>query len=220
MAVNLTGRTVSAARCPDGRKDVLLFDDALPGFGLCVTAAGQRTLIFQYRVGPKVRRTVLGTFGAELATAKARRKAESLRGQVRDARDLVAERRAARAAALEAEAAEKATLAAARYTVTAPIDQWAAHHLAERSASYAKRVPDELKKALVEWKATPASSFAQADAVRTLDAIKADRGPIAANRLRAVARACWGWAVKRGALAQTLGKQHRGRRGRHRASVS
>lgn len=43
-------------------------------------------------------------------------------------------------------------------------------------------------------------SLTHADAVRTLDAVKAERGPIAANRLRAVARACWGWAVRRGAL--------------------
>ncbi len=201
MGVDLTDRSVAAATCPAGRKDMLIFDEALPGFGLRVTAGGKRTFIFQYRVGAKVRRTVLGTFGAELTTAKARKKAEALRGQVRDARDPVAERRAARVAAEAAEAVEKAARAAAAYTVDAMIGQWAAHHLAERSASYAKRVPAELRAALAAWKAAPAASFAQADAVRTLDTIKSERGPVAANRLRAVARACWGWAVKRGALA-------------------
>lgn len=196
----LTDRTVAAAACPPGRKDVLLFDDALAGFGLRVTKGGTRTFIFQYRVGAKVRRTVLGTFGAELTTAKARKKAEGLRGQVRDARDPVAERRAARAATLEAEAAAKAAEAVARYTVDALIDQWAALHLAERSASYARRVPAEMRAALADWRSVAAADFAQADAVRTLDKIKAERGPVAANRLRAVARACWSWAVKRGAL--------------------
>jgi hypothetical protein len=186
---------------PEGRKDVLLFDEALPGFGLRVTSGGTRTFIFQYRAGAKVRRTVLGTFGAELTTAQARKKAESLRGQVRDSRDPVAERRAARIAAAKAQAAEKAAQAAASYTVDAMIAHWAADHLAERSESYANRVPAELRRALAEWKKAPADSFTQADAVRTLDAIKTERGPIAANRLRAVARACWGWAVKRGALA-------------------
>ncbi|MDN3568961.1 tyrosine-type recombinase/integrase [Paeniroseomonas aquatica] len=201
MALNLADRSVSAARCPEGRKDVLLFDDALPGFGLRVTSGGTRTFIFQYRVEAKVRRMVLGTFGAELTTAQARKKAESLRGQVRDARDPVAERRAVRIAAAKAEAAEKAARAAATYTVDAMITHWAADHLAERSDSYANRVPAELRRALAEWKKAPADGFTQADAVRTLDAIKTERGPIAANRLRAVARACWGWAVKRGALA-------------------
>src|SRR5688500_9747219 len=94
VAVKLTDRTVAAARCPPGRKDALLFDEALAGFGLRVTAGGTRTFLFQYRSGPKVRRTVLGTFGAELTTTQARKKAEALRGHVREHRDPVAERRA------------------------------------------------------------------------------------------------------------------------------
>ncbi len=69
--------------------------------------AARGRYIFQYRAGAKFWRTVPGTFGAELTTAQARKKAESLRGQVRDARDPVAERRAAGIAAAKAEAAEK-----------------------------------------------------------------------------------------------------------------
>jgi integrase len=38
------------------------------------------------------------------------------------------------------------------------------------------------------------------EAVRVLDAVTSNSGPVAANRLRAVARACWSWAVQRGAL--------------------
>ncbi|GGG52591.1 integrase [Caldovatus sediminis] len=178
-----------------------MFDADLAGFGLRVTARGTKTFLFQYNAGPHVkRRVVIGTFGAEMTTAQARKQAEVLRGQVRESRDPVAERRAARAAALEAEARAKAAEAAARYTVTAMIDQWAEHHLSQRSASYRRRVPRELKAALSDWKAVPAASFAHADAVRVLDAVKAVRGPVATNRLRAVARACWGWAVKRGAM--------------------
>jgi integrase len=199
--MTLTDKTVAAATCPEGRKDVLLFDDRLKGFGLRVTAAGARSFIFQYRVGDKVRRTVLGSFGTELTTTKARAKAEGLRGKVRDKADPVADRRAAQAVALDAERAAKAAAAAARYTVEAHIAQWATLHLAERSASYADRVPRELRAALAEWRKVAAADFAQADAIRTLDKVKAKRGPVAANRLRAVARACWEWGVKRGTLA-------------------
>jgi integrase len=192
--MRLTDRTVAEARCAAGQKDAMLFDEALPGFGLRVTAGGGRTFLFQYRIGAKVRRVVLGTWGSELTAAAARKKAEALRGQVRDHRDPVAERRAARAAALEAEAA-------AAFTVDALIGQWAASHLAERSASYRARVPGELRRALAPWLAAPAERLTRTDAVRALDAAKAGRGPVAANRLRAQARACWGWAVRRGALA-------------------
>ena len=200
MAMKLTDRTVEAAQCPDGRKDVLLFDDALPGFGLRVTKAGRRLFIMQYRVGATVRRTSLGEWGTELTTAQARRKAETLRGAVRDRRDPVAERKAMQAAALAAEARAKAAAARDAYTVDTLIEEWAVHHLAARSESYRKRVPGELRSAFKAWLAVPAESFGRTDAVRALDAAKSERGPVAANRLRAEARACWGWALKRGAL--------------------
>ena len=192
--MRLTDRTVAEARCPAGQKDAMLFDEALPGFALRVAAAGSRTFIFQYRIGPKVRRVVLGAWGRELTAAAARKKAEALRGQVRDNRDPVAERKAARAAALEAEAV-------AAFTVEILIEQWTVHHLAERSVSYRARVPGELRRALAHWLVSPAERLTRTDAVRALDAAKAERGPIAANRLRAQARACWEWAVRRGALA-------------------
>ena len=173
---------------------MLMFDAALPGFGVRVMANGRRVFLFQYNVPGGKRRMPIGTFGAELTTAQARKKAETLRGQVRDHKDPVAERRTA-----EAEA--KAATAAAAYTVDTLIRDWATHHLAERSASYQARVPREMRVALDAWKNAPAGRMGREDAVRILDGIKADRGPIAANRLHAVARACWGWAVKRGALA-------------------
>ena len=165
-----------------------------------VTKAGRRVFILQYRVGATVRRTPLGEWGAELTTAKARKKAEALRGQVRDRRDPVAERKAALAVALAAEAEAKAAAARDAYTVDVLIDDWTAHHLASRSDSYRKRVPVELRGALHAWLKAPAATVGRTDAVHVLDAAKAKRGPVAANRLRAEARACWGWAVKRGAL--------------------
>jgi integrase len=200
MAMKLTDRTVSATRCPDGRKDALLFDDTLKGFGLRVTKAGRRVFILQYRFGSTVRRTTLGEWGTELTAAQARRKAEALRGQVRDHRDPVAERRAARTAALAAEAEAKATAAREAYSVGVLVDEWGTHHLSARSKSYATRVPRELKVALKAWLKAPAESLGRAEAVRVLDAAKTRHGPVAANRLRAEARACWGWAVKRGTL--------------------
>ena len=199
--MKLTDRTVEAARCPDGRKDVLIFDDALKGFGLRVTANGKRVFLIQYRVGQTVRRTPLGQWGAELTTAQARKKAEALRGQVLDKRDPVAERKATRAATLEAEAMARAAAARDAYTVDALIDGWTEDHLSARSLSYRKRVPEELRRALKTWRAAPAGTLERTDAVRVLDSVKAANGPIAANRLHAEARACWGWAVRRGSLS-------------------
>ena len=143
----------------------------------------------------------MGTFGIELTTAQARKKAEALRGQVRDRHDPVSERKAKLAATLAAEAAAKAAAARDAYTVATVIRDWTEHHLSQRSASYRDRVPGELRRALGAWLNAPAATLARADAVRVLDAVKAGSGPVAANRWRAEARACWGWAVRRGALA-------------------
>ena len=198
--MKLTDKTVETAVCPDGSKDKLFFDETLPGFGLRVTKAGARVFILQYNVGKTKRRSVLGAWGTELTATQARRKAETLRGQVRDRRDPVAERKAAQAATLRAEAQARTAAATAAYTVEAMITAWTEHHLSEKSASYAKRVPAELRRALKAWLLISAETFGRTDAVRVLDKAKIDRGPIAANRLRAEARACWAWAVKRGAL--------------------
>jgi integrase len=198
--LKLTDATVAAAICPPGKKDESFTDETLPGFTLRVTDKGTRIFLFRYRVGDKTPRVKLGVFGTELTTAKARKKAESLRGQVRDARDPVAERKAARAASEAAEAVAKAVKAADLYTVRRLIEDWKDHHLSERSESYRKRVPAELRRVLKDWVDAPAKRFTRANAVQALDATKAGAGPIAANRARAEARACWAWAVKRGTL--------------------
>ena len=144
---------------------------------------------------------VLGVWGRELTTTQARRKAEALRGQVRDRRDPASERKTAQAATLAAEAEAKAAAASGAYTVEKLVSEWTEHHLAARSRSYRERVPAELRRALKTWLPAPADRFARTDAVRVLDAVKVLYGLVSANRLRSEARACWTWAVKRGALA-------------------
>jgi hypothetical protein len=39
-----THRTIAAAVCPPGRKDILIFDTETRGFGVRVTAAGSKRL--------------------------------------------------------------------------------------------------------------------------------------------------------------------------------
>ncbi|WP_458093773.1 tyrosine-type recombinase/integrase [Roseomonas sp. WA12] len=198
----LTDAVVKALTCPEGRKDALFFDDELRGFGVRVTTGGARSFLLQYNrpTGGKGR-VVLGAFGTELTTTQARRKAEAVRGEVVAKRDVVGERREAAAAARAREAQAKATAASAAYTCEKLVEGWATAHLAQRSASYAARTPREVRAVLGKmWLAAPAASLARADAVALLDAAAAERGPVAANRLLAVLRACWGWAMKRGSL--------------------
>ncbi len=197
--LRLSDAVVLEAKCPDGRKDVMVFDRNLPGFGLRVTSKGSRIFFLQYKIGGRLRRAVIGRFG-EITAAQARKKAESLRGQVRDQHDPVADRKAALAASRRAEELAKAQAAKDAFTVNVLIDSWRDLHLIEQSASYHAHVPKAMKSALKSWLNTPANTFSQVDAVQVLDTTKRSRGPIAANRLRAYCRSCWGWAMKRGSL--------------------
>lgn len=74
---------------PNGRSEIIVFDDALPGFGVRVRAGGAKSYVFQYRVGQKQRRLSLGRVGG-LSCHKARKLAgeqNSLRQVGQDPQD-------------------------------------------------------------------------------------------------------------------------------------
>ncbi len=198
--MNFTEESCKTAKCPAGKKDVILFDDRIKGLGLRVTQAGKRIFLFQYRVKNVVRRTTIGAWGTELTVAQARRRAESLRGQVLDRHDPVAERKAKQSADIAAEAEARVEAGKAAYTVNALIEQWAVGRLAERSASYRKEAPKRLRVALADWLKAPAARLSHADVVAALDGMKAASGPVQANRVRAYGRAAFGWALARGTI--------------------
>ena len=62
-AFKLTQTTVEGAVCPEGKKDVLLFDSVTRGFGLRVGKSGAKIFIAQFRTASGVRRAVIGPFG-------------------------------------------------------------------------------------------------------------------------------------------------------------
>lgn len=79
MATTRINKTTVDAAQP-GEKDVLLWDDRLPGFGCKVTPTGSRVFVYQYRLGGRgspVRRYTIGKHGV-LTTDQARRHAKML----------------------------------------------------------------------------------------------------------------------------------------------
>jgi integrase len=80
------------------------------------------------------------------------------------------------------------------------IDEWQADRLSGRSASYRAEAPKRLRIALSKYLKQPAASLDRTAAVQALTLAKRESGPVAANRIRAYARACFGWAVKRGSV--------------------
>ncbi|HET9246570.1 MAG TPA: tyrosine-type recombinase/integrase, partial [Xanthobacteraceae bacterium] len=78
----LTKTTVAALTLPRRKRELLVFDDDLPGFGVRLREGGSKTWIFQYKLGSKHRRISLGHVSA-LDPAAAREQASKLHAQVR-----------------------------------------------------------------------------------------------------------------------------------------
>lgn len=97
MQVKLTaGFALSAAKPADGKDRVIYWDDRRPGFGLMVTARGQRSYVFQYRnpQGESRRASLSGS----TKLPDAHKWADILQGDIAKGVDPVAKQRVERAA--------------------------------------------------------------------------------------------------------------------------
>ena len=100
LAVKLTQRIVDALVLPEGKSEVIFFDEDLPGFGLRIRAGGARTWVFQFKIGSQNRRLTLGNAEA-LSPARARETAAELHAMVRLGRDPVLAKNEGRVRAAE-----------------------------------------------------------------------------------------------------------------------
>ena len=101
----LTNRTVAATRPRD--RDVFVWDDELPGFGLRVKPSGVKSYVIQYRNRHNdSRRITIGRHGV-IGPENARRKAKKMLADVQDGADPATERKDDREAPTVAELAEK-----------------------------------------------------------------------------------------------------------------
>jgi hypothetical protein len=209
--VKLGKREVDALTCPPERRDCLVFDEDLTGFGLRVTRKGTKTFLFQYHRGALVRRLRLGRYG-DITPAQARRLAEAARGKVAAGRDPAAEHAAAIEADAEAARQRKRQAAADALTLERLIECWEEQHLAHRAERYRAEAVRALRRGFGTLLASPAAAIGTADVRRVLDAIPRPRVPpagkadrtgagqdrgVLARRIRAYGRACFAWAVKR-----------------------
>ena len=140
----LSKTVVDTLTCPPGQKDALFFDSEVKGLALRVTAAGAKIFHFQYRAGTSVRRMRIGALG-DVTPAEARRRARILLGRVTAGGDPVVEDEKEQAAT---EAARKAARTEARdrsLTFGVLVTRWQSEQLSNRSASYARGAPAQLR---------------------------------------------------------------------------
>jgi integrase len=193
--MKLTKREIDALACPPGKRDAMVMDDSLPGFGIRVTETGTKVFLFQYRFAGRVRRLILGPYG-ELTPAQARKMAEEARGRARAGGDPAGERKALALAAQTEMTRLKAEVAADTLTLQVLVERWRDGPLRDKSASYRKDAPDRLLSAFAALLDRPARSIATAEIQARLDDI-ASAHPVMARRLHAYGRAMFTWAQKR-----------------------
>ena len=182
--MRLTKPIVNGLKIPDGKAEIIVFDDQLPGFGVRLRAGGKRTWIAQYRVGTKQRRVTLGTVEA-LDPDKARRCARDVIARVQLGGDPQVEKHTARAWAQD--------------TVGSIVHKYLSSY-AERNLS-AKTLVEVRRNLTSHWKPlheAAAHSLRRSAVAGRLAEIATENGPYAANRARAYLAAMFSWAIEQG----------------------
>jgi len=174
---------ISLKRLPAREARYEVWDTLLPAFGVRVTESGQKTYVVMYRAQGIQRRQTLGSYPA-LSLSSARKLARKLFAQVAEGKDPSHEKQQHRGVAGTFEAC------AAEYII-----RYAQRHKRERSW----REDERLIKVnlLPAWGKRRIAEIGRADVLAALDKT-ADRAPILANRLLALARKLFGWTVERG----------------------
>src|SRR5215213_1316050 len=184
VPMRLSRQTVSALSIPVGKTELIIFDEALPGFGLRIRAGGKRVWIAQYRMGAKQRRVTIGSVQA-IDPDEARLRAKEVLAHAQLGKDPQADKVEARA---------KAAL-----TLGAVVERYLDRHAAQRLKP--KTLAETQRYLRHHWRPLhplPLHKIERRHAAAYLAEIATSNGPIAANRARAALSALFTWAMREG----------------------
>jgi integrase len=94
--VKLIESAVAALKVPEGKRDIIIFDDALPGFGVRKFASGKASYIVKYSLGGQQRKITLGRALPGML-ADIRREAAKVLAQAKLGQDVAAKKKEAAA---------------------------------------------------------------------------------------------------------------------------
>jgi integrase len=179
--MRLTTASVEALKLDTGATDTIFFDADLPGFGVRVRASGARTWVYQYKIGGRTRRLVLGHVAA-IKPARAREIAGELHAKVRLGGDPAAEKR------------EKVQRSLNTFgtLVERFLDQY---HRRPRTRAEVVR---HLRKYAAPLHSMPVDSITLRDIAHLLSSIDTASGGTTANRVRSTLSACFAWVMREG----------------------
>ena len=181
----LTEPIVAKIEVPEGKRDILIFDDAQPGFGVRAFSSGRRSYFVKYTVGTQQRKLSLGA-AVPGVLAEMRRKASDIIARARIGQDVVGEKKAARA------------------KTTASVGELIPRFLKDRKESLRPATYVEWDRYLSRyWQplhGLSAKDVTRRDAVAQLDVIAAEHGNVSADRARTALSAFFAWAIDRSGL--------------------
>lgn len=186
--MRLTKPNVNALKIPQGKTEVIVFDERLPGFGVRLRAGGKRTWVLQYRIGLKQRRVTIGSVEA-LDPDEARRRAREISAKVQLGGDPQVEKHSAR---------KKAHLTLG-IVIEKYLSAYAQRRLGPRTLVEVRRTLTSQWKPLHE---ANAGSLTRAAVASRLAEIADESGPFAGNRARAYLSAMFNWAIEQGLVEE------------------
>jgi integrase len=199
--MRLTTATVEGLRLDTDVTDKIFFDEDIAGFGIRIRTSGSRSWVFQYKLGGKTRRLVLGAVSAVKA-AKAREVAAELHARVKLGHDPASEKRE--------------RVWRSRDTFDLLVEKFLAQYRRRPKTTY------EVTRHLRQYAAPLHSMAVDAIALRNvadlLTRIDRDSGPALSNRVRSSLSACFTWGMREGLASHNpvLNSNKRGESARDR----
>jgi len=181
--MRLTVRETAGLKLPRNKREVIHFDDDIPGFGLRLREGGSSAWIFQYKIGDKHRRITFGKYPA-LDASKAREQAAELHAKVRLG---------------QAPAGAKAdTRARANETFAACARQYLAWQQKRVRPSTYKENERHLLKNLAPLHGLRIDATDKRSIAAQLMRLATHAGPVQANRTRASLSKFFNWCLREG----------------------
>ena len=164
----------------DGKTERIVFDEDIKGFGLRLREGGSRTWIYQYRIGSKQRRMVLGS-AKSVPLGVARENAGRLEARVKLGGDPAMDKEAARRSADE--------------TFGVLVEQYMASRRSKWRPNTEREVTRHLMKYAKSLHRFPIAAVSQKNVADLLDNLAGDA---TRNRVRANLSTFFSWAIKKG----------------------
>jgi integrase len=179
----LNDKSIAKLVLPPDRKEWLVFDDKLPGFGIRLREGGSKTWIAQYRLGSRQRRLKLGSL-AQLNHEKARTAAKAALAKAQ--------------LGIDPQIEKSDTKKAAEITLLRVVEKFLAFRERTMRPAAFKEVKRHLEKHWLPLHSHAIRDLTRASLASRLREIGLRHGLVAADRARASLSAMMNWAIREG----------------------